>query len=59
MSVIAILGSGVAVAASRPHSATCKLTAAAPTEANNHITGNGSIRCNTSRTPHCLAKRNN
>jgi hypothetical protein len=30
----------------------CKLTATAPTEANDHITGEGSIRCKTSRTVH-------
>ena len=30
----------------------CKLTAAAPTEANDQITGRGSIRCKTSRTVH-------
>src|SRR5947209_19901820 len=32
--------------------ARCKLTAAAPTEANDQITGKGSIRCKTSRTVH-------
>ena len=32
--------------------ARCKLTAAAPTEANDQITGKGSIRCETSRTVH-------
>lgn len=52
MTAIAILGSGAAVAAIRPHGVACKLTAAAPTEANDHITGNGSIRCKTSRTVH-------
>jgi hypothetical protein len=30
----------------------CKLTAAAPTEASDQITGKGSIRCNASRTVH-------
>ena len=53
------------MAASRPYSAAppglagaakvgaaCKLTAAAPTVADNHITGKGSIRCKTSRTLH-------
>lgn len=47
VSAIAVLGSGVAAARV---GAPCQLTAAAPTEANNHITGNGSIRCRTSRT---------
>lgn len=32
--------------------ARCKLTAASPTEANDRITGNGSIRCRTSRSVH-------
>ena len=65
MTAIVILGSGVAVAASRPHRAAaaglagtasagapCKLTAAPPTVAKDHITGKGSIRCTTSRSLH-------
>ncbi len=57
MTAIAILSNGIAVAASRPAGTArvgvpCKLTAAAPTVANNQITGKGSIRCKTSRTVH-------
>ena len=40
------------LAATAKISARCKLTVAAPTEANDQITGKGSIRCKTSRTVH-------
>jgi hypothetical protein len=57
MSAIATLGSSVAMAApshavSAHVGASCKLTAAAPTMANDQVTGTGSIRCKTSRTVH-------
>ena len=59
---IAIVSSGVAVAATstapsgragaaRAH-VSCRLSAAAPTLAKDHVTGNGSIRCGTSRAVH-------
>lgn len=62
VSAIAIVSSGVAVAATsaaasgragtaRGH-ASCRLSAAAPSMANDHVTGKGSIRCRTSRTVH-------
>jgi hypothetical protein len=49
MSAIAILGSGVSAAAAGVGTS-CKLTAAVPTMANNHVTSKGSVRCQTSRT---------
>lgn len=36
--------------AAGPAATSCKLTPAVPAEANNHVIGNGSIRCKTSRT---------